>query len=109
MKLKKDGYDIEGTPEEIKILLGMTNTKKKTFEPDLQVEAYNENNKTNGKNSGHWTEKDNAFLRANWISPGRGYGKRQRRIHKEDNRVAKKLGRTYEACRTRVNVLKKLL
>jgi hypothetical protein len=105
MRMTKNGYVIEGDVQEIREILkaNVLNSKEK----DIQVEAYNEGFRENKSfRHKHWNTIDDEYLKLHWIKTGRG--KRNKKIHKENKKIAKFLGRTYEACRVHIKKNKNL-
>jgi hypothetical protein len=94
MKLKKDGYEVEGTPLEIKEFIKGDNTET----PMRRLQKINRRNK-------NWNDADTRYLIDNWISCGKGSGrgKKARKARKNNKNVAEKIGRTIEACKTHIN------
>lgn len=96
MKLKKDGYEVEGTPLEIKEFIDGDNT---TIEIKTPMKRLKQKNKL-------WTDKDSNYVMDNWIFSGTGRSKKSRKAKKNNKKIAKKIGRTFQACKAYINYIK---
>jgi hypothetical protein len=102
MKAINGKFVIEGTPQEM----------KEFFQPSVKTEKLNTEKvyvvrKTSRKrlanNRTSWTKQDDEFILANWHNPD-SKGDKSKYLYNKG--IARKMGRTYDACCARVWKLK---
>jgi len=113
MKWKMNGIEFEGTPLEFlqTIKQEVEEKMETTTEPkeESKPKRHYHRKFRHGAKKGHyhkWMPAEDNIIKSNWLTKGQGVTRRK--MLSNNRRIAKILGRTYEACRNRYELLVRL-